>query len=457
LLNTGRVRADECPVSFLTAAVRILRSRLRRDERGFALIEVLVSVLLLSIVATGIYAGLTGASQTSGINKHRSQATQLAQQDQDRMRAMAVAELSNYRDSTRSAIGNITYTIASNASWITDDTGSASCTSGQAAAHYLRIASSVTWPGMPIPPITVESVVAPPAGSFDSTLGSLAVQVRDRDGNGEPGVTVSLSGAKSYTDVTNSAGCVLWGYLPVGRYTVGIAKTGYVDPSGVATPQQTVDVIGASTVVLAFDYDLGGRIQANYQTLTQSGGTAVAANGLAFSAVTSHLSVPLGPYGDGANHTSFLSAVVFPFADPYGVYAGSCRGADPTALGLSAQLAQVDPGGTAAVTVREPPIDLQVINGAGTPISGASVYFTGTGSGCGALPMRTTDVNGYLPDRAFPYGSYSVCILAPITVRRVTTTYKTTTTLNNNSASGIPTRSATVDFSTVRTTGTTCP
>lgn len=437
-----------------SSALARLRVRPLRDERGFMLIEVLVSVMLLTIVAAGIYGGLTGASQTSGINKHRSQATQIAQQDQDRMRAMAVSELSNYRDSTTSTIGNVTYTIASTASWITDDTGSASCTAGQAAAHYLRIASSVTWPGMPIPPVTVESVVAPPAGSFGTNLGSLAVQVRDRDGNGEPGVTVSLAGAKSYTDVTNSAGCVLWGYLPVSatRYTVAIAKAGYVDPSGVATPQQQVDVVGASTVTLAFDYDLGGRITATYQTLTRSGGTAVAANDTAFSAINSHMSVPV-TFGDGALHASYTSSVVFPFADPYGVYAGSCRGADPTTLSLPAQLAQVDPGGTAAVTVLEPPIDLKILN-SGAGIQGATVVLTATGSGCSAVYRGTTpDTTGALSFRV-PYGSYSACILAPITVRRTTTTYKTTVPLSSNRTTGI---ASTTDFSTIRTTGTTCP
>jgi prepilin-type N-terminal cleavage/methylation domain-containing protein len=441
-------------VTLSISVIRRLRSRLQHDERGFALIEVLVSVVLLSMTAAGVYAGLNGASQTSGLNKHRSQATQIAQQDQDRMRAMAVGELSNYRDSTTSTIGNVTYTIVSSASWITDDTGSASCTSGQAAAHYLRIASSVTWPSMPIPPVTVESVVAPPAGSFGTDLGSLAVQVRDRNGDPVAGVTATLSGAKSYSDVTNAAGCVLWGYLPVGSYTVAISKAGYVDPNGIAAPQQRVDVVGESTVVLAFDYDLGGRIQANYQSLTASGGTAVTANGLTFSAVTSHLSVPLGPFGNGANQTSYLSSVVYPFSDPYGVYAGSCRGADPSTMGQTAQLAQVNPGGTTQVTVREPPIDLRVVRGA-TPVTDATVYLTGTGSGCGALPARTVDrtSNGYLTDRAFPYGPYDVCVLVPTGSG---TFYKLRGTVNNNTPTGVPVGSATYDFASVTATGT-CP
>ncbi|HEX5145862.1 MAG TPA: prepilin-type N-terminal cleavage/methylation domain-containing protein [Conexibacter sp.] len=433
-----------------------LCARLRRDERGFAMIEVLVSAVLLTLAATGVYLGLDGASQTSGINKHRSEATELAQQDQDRMRAMAVTELSNYRDTSDPPvqIGNVGYTISSSASWVTDSTGSASCTSGTAAAHYLRIASSVTWPGMQIPPVTIESVVAPPAGSFGTNLGSLAVQVRDHAGNPVQGATATLSGPQGYTDTTNAAGCVLWGYLPVGNYTVAVAKTGYVDPNGVAAPQQAVGVVGESTTTLAFDYDLGGRIQANYQTLTQSGGTAVAENATAFSAVTSHLTVPIGPFGDGAAHTAFLSDPVYPFSDPYGVYAGTCRGADPTQNGQSAQLAQVNPGGTTNVTVLEPPVDLRVVNN-GTPVASAQVFMTGTGSGCGALPTQTTSTatNGYLPDRGVPYGPYNVCVLV---LKSGSTYYKKTGTISNTSPRGVPVASATYDFNGVRTTGT-CP
>ena len=90
--------------------------------------------------------------------------------------------------------------------------------------------------------------------------------MRDRNGVGVPGVAVSLPGARSYTDVTNAQGCVLWGYLPVGNYTSTSSKTGYVDPQGVQQPSKPVGVVGAATNTLAFDYDLGGRIQADYET-----------------------------------------------------------------------------------------------------------------------------------------------------------------------------------------------
>ncbi|HET6448502.1 MAG TPA: carboxypeptidase regulatory-like domain-containing protein [Conexibacter sp.] len=407
------------------------------DERGFGLIEVLVSALLMVLVASGVYLGLDGASATSGVNKRRSVSSELAQQDQDRMRSMTVNDLSNYRDTRTVTVASIDYTIDSHASWVTDSTGSASCTSGATGANYLNIVSTVRWPTMGVPPVTVESVVAPPVGSFSTDQGSLAVQVRDRNGTGVAGVDVTLTGARNYTDVTNTDGCVLWGYLPVGNYTVDVAKAGFVDPQGVLQPSKPIGVVGASTNTLAFDYDLGGRIQANYETW--SGSAVIPANGTEFTAVSSYLTVPLAPFGDGAPHASFTSSLVFPFTSPYGVYAGNCAGADPLANGQSATLAQVDPGATAVVGVREPPINLRVVDG-GVPVANATVKLAGLGSGCGALPGRSTGATGYLLDPAYPYGRYSVCAQAG--GRAQTTTMTGLATLDNTSPTGIPASNA---------------
>ena len=427
--------------------------RLRDDESGFGLIEVVVSAMLLVLVASGIYLGLDAASATSGTNKHRSIASALAQSDQDRMRAMAVNELSNYRESYTSRVGPVTYTIRSSASWVTDETGVEGCasetdpdylpgdgTTSGSAANYLRIASEVTWPGIRIDPVTVESIVGPPAGSFRTDLGSLAVHVRDRNGDGVQGVTVSLAGAQSHVDVTNQQGCVLWGYLPVGNYDVTISRSGYVDPAAVSQPSKEVGVAGEATSTTVFDYDAGGRIQADYETLL--GGEPAPANATVFTAVTSHLTVPLPPIGDGAPHGSYTSGLVYPFTDPYGVYAGDCAGADPVTYGQPAQLALVEPGATTAVPMRLPPVDLRALHD-GRPVSGATARFTATGSGCSAAYARTTGSDGYLTDRALPYGEYAVCVQATI----IGTTYAASGTVDNTTPTGVPVDDARFELS----------
>ena len=58
------------------------------------LIEVMVGALILAITTTAILSGIDGAQKTGGRNKARSVAAALAEQDQERMRAMPVASFS---------------------------------------------------------------------------------------------------------------------------------------------------------------------------------------------------------------------------------------------------------------------------------------------------------------------------------------------------------------------------
>lgn len=435
------------------APIRALTRRLRADESGFGLIEVIVSSMLLVLVASGVYVGLDAASTTSGINKHRSIATAIAQQDQDRMRAMAVTELSNYRDTSTTTVGTVTYTVRSTASWVTDDTGVAGCANENdpgyapadgsvrgSAAHYLRIASEVTWPGMRVPPVTIESVVAPPVGSFGTNLGSLAVHVRDRNGEGVPGVSVSLTGPQSHVALTNQQGCVLWGYLPVGNYQVALAKQGYVDRNAVSNPSKATSVVGEATATVAFDYDRGGEIQAHYETLRD--GATVPATAERFSIVGPHLTVPL-VVDDGPPSTVHESKLVFPDISPYGVYAGACAGANPTSYGLDAQLALVTPGANVPVTVRVPPVNLRVLRDS-RPVEGAVVRLTATASGCGGTTTRTTGPDGFLTERGMPYGTYDVCAQAVIGG----VSYAARASVANTAPTGVPADRATLALTT---------
>ena len=57
------------------------------------LIEVMVGALILAITTTAVLNGLDGAQKTGGRNKARSVAAALAEQDQERMRSMPVADL----------------------------------------------------------------------------------------------------------------------------------------------------------------------------------------------------------------------------------------------------------------------------------------------------------------------------------------------------------------------------
>src|SRR4051812_31948176 len=66
------------------------------SEAGFALIEVLVSAVLVIVLATATLGIIERAGRQAGNDRSRSLATAIAQADQDRLRAMPVAQLYNY-------------------------------------------------------------------------------------------------------------------------------------------------------------------------------------------------------------------------------------------------------------------------------------------------------------------------------------------------------------------------
>ena len=242
----------------------------------------IVSALLVALVSLGVYMGIDGASATSGINKHRSVATELAQQDQDRMRAMTVTELSNYRDiARRRSAACSTRSSRRRAGSPTRRDRHLHERHGEGELPRHQLAGDVA--NMTVPPVTVESLIAPPNGSFGTNQGSLAVQVRDRNGAAVPGAQRHAHRPAGLHRRDERAGCVLWGYLPVGNYTVlDVAKPGYVDPSGDA-PEQAGRRRRRVDEHLAFDYDPAadpGRLPDVERE------AAVAANGTAFTAST---------------------------------------------------------------------------------------------------------------------------------------------------------------------------
>ena len=70
--------------------LRLLSSDRPRDgEAGFALIEVMVSAVVLAMVALAVLAGVDAAGRSTGREKAEAVAVSLAEQDQERMRGIA--------------------------------------------------------------------------------------------------------------------------------------------------------------------------------------------------------------------------------------------------------------------------------------------------------------------------------------------------------------------------------
>jgi Tfp pilus assembly protein PilV len=196
-----------------------LRGRLReraRSEAGMTLIEVVVSALLVGLISLSLI-GLDAVGKTTADQRVRSQANAIAQQDQERLRAMTADQLAKLSQTRTVTLDGTVFTVTSTGTFLSSGSGAASCSG--ASADYAKVISSVTWGNNNRPPVVEQGIITPNAG------GSLLTKVVDQDGAALQGVSVRTNGTDQNTDtthraaVTDSAGCAIFGGLAVGDYS----------------------------------------------------------------------------------------------------------------------------------------------------------------------------------------------------------------------------------------------
>jgi Tfp pilus assembly protein PilV len=397
---------------------RSLLSRLEA-ERGFALIEVVVSAALLVVVAGGVMAGIEGPSAISGKNETRSQAATLAQQDQERMRAMPFTSLVGYSQTTPVTVQGVTYSRFSKASWVRDSNDTDSCTvpGDDTSGDYLKIVSRVTPPGGQ-PPVQLDSLVAQPPGGA-STKGTLAVQIKNELDQPVVGQSVSIAGPESRTASTNDVGCAVFGLVEQGTYTITFSRSGWVDPSAINAVTRTTSVTAGSTTIVNHSYAQAGRLNVHVETKV---GSAAVQNSPAKGVMVANGGIPAGTLTFNAPAvpsvgSSDFALDLFPFPSGYGVWAGTCNAGDPTKYGVAGVTGSPGPGGTVNVTVRQPAINVTGATGVPgfspgiyTIPSGTHVVYTSIDGGCGEKRVQnTTAAGGVLANPGMPYGNYKLC------------------------------------------------
>jgi Tfp pilus assembly protein PilV len=413
-----------------TSTTPVARPRRRsardpRDESGFALIELVVSAMIMVTIAGGALAAIQATNRSGAEERHRAQAYALAQEDQARMRALKVSELSNLSYTRNVIEDGTTYTITSKGEFVTDSTGTTSCTQGTAAADYIRATSNVTWPTVGArPPVLVQSIVAPPNGAISIDSGALAISVQNGQGQGLAGVGLSGSGAGSFSGTTGSNGCVIFGNLPAGNYTLTPSAPGLVDTDGAAPQAQATSVVGLSTNTVALLFDDPGTISASFTIRTSSG--LVAAKTDSVMAFNTGMTAAKRFGTVGTPISSVSAGPLFPFASPDTFYAGTCTGdnpnpsGSPTDPGVPATASVVVPAGTSAnATFQLPKLIITVRSGTGSGspgslVSGATVRVADLS--CPNAPTAgfkrtfTTNSQGTLADPGLPYSNYDVCV-----------------------------------------------
>jgi len=394
-------------------AVGRLRARLA-GEAGSLLVETMVSAVIVLIVGAGVMNMMDRGSQLSGQQRLLATAANLAQSEQERLRAYSVGDLSNLRESrtTSPPVNGVVYTIASRTDWIDDGLAAGGCTTAAGVPDYMKLTTTVTYPTIgKRKPITLESLVAPPARTFGPTQASLSVRVTNAQaapaGPAVAGLILNLTGTKALSDATSTDGCVLWGYLAAtGTYTVTGSTAGHVTPDGSPTITKTyTNLTGNETTYYNPEYDRAGGLRATFTTKRS-----------AAAAVTS-----TAPQKAMVDHSDarFTAAKVFPvtgsaldsglalwgFSSPYSVYAGGCTSAQPPVANRGSAL--VVAGATSSpAAVQIPALNIHV-HKSGVNVSGATVKVTS----CGTTYTRQTGATGHVDDPGFPYGdNLAVCV-----------------------------------------------
>jgi type II secretory pathway pseudopilin PulG len=401
--------------------LRLLARRLSREQSGFALIEVMMSALLVAIVSVGVLAGIDASSATSGSSKARGIAASIAQDDQERLRSMLPDDLAALRFQRRTvAADGVPYQVDSDARPVND--AGKGCGDGT----LVKISSEVTWPKMRgVQPVSADSFVAPQPGSFATNQGGLIIQVRNRSGGPQAGLSVSLSGPKSDSDVTDENGCASFLYIPSGNYTVTLSKPGYVTPSLVSNVSKVETVPNGSVATDSFDYDQAGQVTANVATIQQGTGLQIPDDSTSLVVSQPGLPAPgIKTFAASPPKTTIgTGTILYPFTSSYSVYSGTCAAASPQNYPPDAPAtAQIDPGGSVTVTVIEPSVNVMVNDGAGVPITGATVKASNRTCGSGGnLTFTNATVAGKLLKPGMPYGNYDLCASAlvglPATLR----------------------------------------
>jgi Tfp pilus assembly protein PilV len=408
------------------------------SEAGFTIIEVVVSAVLVALIAGGTATALVSSGNYSGDQRRRSQAAEIAQQDQERMRGMSAKALSGYSNTRTVTLDGVDFTVLSQGQFLSN-TGASSCvSSGNGAAAYMLITSDVTWAASTHSDVTSngakvvreQSLITPPTG------GTMLVNLKDQTNAALSGVTVTATGPSPSTAnevaTTGSEGCVVFGAMDTGDYNVSVAKSGYVDPDGDPSPSPVpiATVTGSGTSYPNVNPIQLGQAGSVSATFTTNNGALTGQRAPSISVSNAGRATPLITPTTAPATPVTTTTTLFPFSTAYTVWAGKCPGNQPPAANLTT--ATVGPGATATPAIKEPALDVRVQFPSGTNVKPAGMklsYNQSAGGSCteswipaiNAAAGPAPPTNGWLAQPGQPFagsttvgsttynGSYNVC------------------------------------------------
>jgi Tfp pilus assembly protein PilV len=400
------------------------------SERGDTLIEVMISAVILGLIVIATLAGLDNTNRATAQDRARSQADELAQQDEEQLRSASIKkldELTSHSEEREVTENGTVYTIITSATAINDSTATASCTSSTGKVDYLQTNSEVTWASRGnAKPVVETGIVSPPADS------ALIVQVGEA-ATPLPGALVVATGPKpaatTYELETSEKGCAILA-IPPGEYNIDVSKTGYVDQNGYPHTQEDASgsvtrtiYVPAETTSSKLGYNIGLAGQLETSFVSSSSATTGDSFVAYETGMTKYRPFTTSAFGTYES-TIKTPTTIYPFTSAYTVYAGSCESDKPSASVIEANKSNfqvtVPRGKTAAITTIEPPVNILVKTGKSATEPGETLT-TATGSttdGCAAKRSFTSTPGGSLAHPGLPFGAYTMCVSSAVGSRK---------------------------------------
>jgi type II secretory pathway pseudopilin PulG len=412
----------------------------QRRQDGYSIVELLVAVTVFALVFAAVSIGIGRALELNRGNRNRSAAAYVAARQLEEVRA---------RSFTSVALGTTTcaytttscnlpspYTVTQNVVWASPGSTSTSCdvpTTSGAGLAYKRVTVTVTWPDMGgVAPVSSQTLLTPPAGTYDPNEGHILVQAYDRDALPLAGQTVTLSGPETASQTTTSDGCAFFAYLSPGTYTATMSTTGYVDRQGGQPTSQSVGVTASQITRVQFDYDRAATLSVG---LVAPSGAVIpngtSGYGISMTVANSNLTVGYKSYRQSVTGSGTTRTItpLFPYASGYQVWAGDCADADPAFYsgGSRGAVLASNQGATTTGSAALDAVDVIVrkTTTTGALINGATVSAShGVATGCTSgetLTTSSTTTSGQLR-MALPYGTWTISATSGGTTRTASIT-----------------------------------
>ncbi len=378
-----------------------------RDEDGFTVIEPLIAMVFFAIVSLSLLALMLTTTDLVRNGRARSAAVGLATSELEVARATELTALAQGQVSSTRTVGGVDYTVTRDASFVPLGASGPSC-GASGGLDSVRVTVRVSWPGMSAAtqPVQASTLLTPTIGTFDTSAGAIAASTLNRDGLPRSGVTLTATSTttvgRTFSQVTTTEGCALFGFLPADTYMVSASKAGYVDLRGEAAPEQLVSVVPNTTANVSFAYDQAATLDLTPADDTDHPAPAEMPFTLYNSAVYLN-STATGVYAGTVLPRSVPG--LFPSLAGYVPWAGSCLDADPAALRAAA--AVTNAGGTGSATVPVGAVEVGVVRvGPDRPFTLTATH--AADAGCPSGETYTWSSPGGQAGLSLPFGTWTL-------------------------------------------------